>query len=177
MAIFLIHLRRIILLSCVVYLFCELVEDLMESVSCNYFIRKRKKFTIQAWIHVYFIYTYLLIMMNLPGMRRWDQVNLFEFLFSTTSWRHKIIFPYISLSLSLPFLSTLLFIIKKTNERNRSAKKKCEKIWRRIHKFLKNLLSLKCVCLNECAHDFFWIFSRVKTQYNIANDRKTLSHV
>lgn len=84
MAIFLIHLRRIILLSCVVYLFCDLVEDLMESVSCNYLIKKRKKFTIQAWIHIYQVYLYLLIVTNLSGMQRWDQVNLFEFLFSTS---------------------------------------------------------------------------------------------
>lgn len=109
MAIFLIHLRRIVLLSCVVYLFCDLVEDLMESVSCNYFIKKRKKFTIQAWIHIYYIYIYLMIVNNLSGIRRWDQVNLIEFLFST-SWRHKNNFSFFNslsrfpiFSFSLPF--------------------------------------------------------------------------
>lgn len=82
MAILLIHLRRILLTSCIVYLVCDLIEELAESAkSRSDLITKRKSLIIQAWIHIYHVYAYVLIMIN--GFR-WDRDNIFDILFSTS---------------------------------------------------------------------------------------------
>lgn len=77
-----VHLRRLILLSALIYLMSELFGDLMQSVKLknpNQFSRQRK-FHFDNWLYIYSIYIYTMIMGN--GFL-WDQLNVFEALFST----------------------------------------------------------------------------------------------
>ena len=85
MAIALVHLRRILLMCCILYLTSDLISELARSVKTrNYLlIAVKRNFKIQFWTHVYIIYAYTIFMMN--GFR-WDQVNFFEIVFPT-SWR------------------------------------------------------------------------------------------
>lgn len=84
MAIALVHLRRILLMCCILYLTSDLISELAQSVKTrNYLlIAVKRNFKIQFWTHVYIIYAYTIFMMN--GFR-WDQVNIFEIVFPT-SW-------------------------------------------------------------------------------------------
>ena len=85
MAIALVHLRRILLMCCILFLTSDLISELARSVKTrNYLlITVKRNFKIQFWTHVYIIYAYTIFMMN--GFR-WDQVNIFEIIFPT-SWR------------------------------------------------------------------------------------------
>ena len=85
MAIALVHLRRILLMCCILFLTSDLISELARSVKTrNYLlITVKRNFKIQFWTHVYIIYAYTIFMMN--GFR-WDQANIFEIIFPT-SWR------------------------------------------------------------------------------------------
>lgn len=101
MAIALVHLRRILLMCCILYLTSDLISELAQSVKTrNYLlIAVKRNFKIQFWTHVYIIYAYTIFMMN--GFR-WDQVNIFEIVFPT-SWTksaQKNLYIYIYINLS-----------------------------------------------------------------------------
>jgi hypothetical protein len=83
MAIVLIHLRRIILMCCILYLACDLIAEVAEGVRSQSYqvLGRRKNFKLQFWTHIYVIYSYVLIMTN--GFR-WEQLNVFELLIATS---------------------------------------------------------------------------------------------
>lgn len=85
MAIVLVHLRRVLLMCCILYLTCDLISELVHSVKLQNTHLNAKKYihNLQFWTHVYVIYTYILFIVN--GYR-WDRLNIFEFAFSTSSF-------------------------------------------------------------------------------------------
>lgn len=58
--IFLLHLRKILLMTCIVFLVCDLIEELLESLRPrSQLVRLRKSYEIQPWIHIYIVYIYM----------------------------------------------------------------------------------------------------------------------
>lgn len=76
----LLHLRKIILMSCIVFLVCDLIEELLESLRPpSQLVRLRKKYEIQPWIHIYIVYIYMFVTLYR------GRLNAFELALPTSS--------------------------------------------------------------------------------------------
>jgi D-alanyl-lipoteichoic acid acyltransferase DltB (MBOAT superfamily) len=74
--IILLHLRKIILMSCVAFSVCDLIEELLESLRPqSQLVRHRKKYEIQPWIHIYIVYIYMFVTLSRGPA---DRFNAFE---------------------------------------------------------------------------------------------------
>jgi hypothetical protein len=106
MAILLIHLRRILLMCCILYLSCDLLSQLARNVkSQNCHLVAKKGYKLQFWTYIYTIYAYSVVIVN--GLR-WDHLNIFDFAIST-SWSCKTHF-----SLELFIIKRIIITVRKS---------------------------------------------------------------